>query len=296
MLSVIIPSFNEPYLLNTIDSLLENAQGDIEIFVHVDDGIRVKFPRKDPRVKFQYSKSPLGMRGGINKGLAQAKGKYIMKCDAHCVFAPGFDKIITKNMEDNWLVIPRRYSLYADGWKRDMRFPPKDYHYLTYPATSGHFGVAMFPIEWKERAAQKKDYLIDDTMTMQGSCYVAQRKYFMKRIGFLDDNPKTYSPFGAEQMEVGLKYWLGGGEVKVNKNTWYAHLFKNSRYYSEVAGDASRKHKMNIQSKGGWAWATKHWMNNEEPEMVHSFKWLIEKFMPVPTWPSDKSLWVYPKA
>lgn len=293
MLSVIIPSLKEPYLLQTIDSILDNAQGKIEILVNVDDGEEVKFERLDPRVKFNYPKSPLGMRGGINDGLKKAKGKYIMKCDAHCVFGPGFDKIITQNMEDNWLVVPRRYSLYADGWKRDMRFPPKDYHYLTYPVKSGFFGKAMFPIEWKERAAQRKDYLIDDTMTIQGSCYIANRKYFMQKVGLLDDNPATYSPFGAEQMEVGLKYWLGGGEVKVNKNTWYAHLFKNSRYYREVAGGESRRHKLNIQSKGGWQWATKHWMNNQESEMIHPFTWLIEKFSPVPTWPEDKNLWIY---
>ncbi len=293
MLSIIIPSYKEPYLLQTIDSILDNAKGKIEIFVNVDDGIPVEFPRNDPRVKFNYPKSPLGMRGGINKGLKVARGKYIMKCDAHCVFGPGFDKIITGNMEENWLVVPRRYSLYADGWKRDMRFPPKDYHYLTYPVASGIFGKAMFPIEWKARAVERKDHLIDDTMIMQGSCYIANRKYFMKKVGFLDDRVTAYSPFGAEQMEVGLKYWLGGGEVKVNKNTWYAHLFKNARYYKEVAGNALRRHKLGIQSKGGWQWATNHWMNNEEPGMIHPFSWLIEKFMPVPTWPEDKKLWTY---
>lgn len=292
MLSIIIPSYNEPYLNHTIKNILESAQGEVEILVNVDDG---KFVTEiqDYRVKFTYQKEPLGMRGGINLGLKKAKGKYIMKTDAHCVFAKGFDLEITKNMEDDWLVVPRRYSLYADGWKRDMRFPPKDYHYLTFPVTSGHFGKAMFPIEWKQRAQDRKDQMIDDTMTLQGSCYIANRKYFMKKVGFLDDNPQTYSPFGAEQMEVGLKYWLGGGKVKVNKNTWYAHLFKNSRYYREVGGSKSRRHKTSIQSKGGWQWATEHWMNNREPDMVHPFTWLIEKFWPVPTWPEDKNLWVY---
>lgn len=293
MLSVIIPSFKEPYLLQTLDSILDNAEGEIEIFVNVDDGVEVKFPRSDSRVTFHYSKSPLGMRGGINLGLKWAKGEYIMKCDAHCVFGPGFDKIITGNMEDNWLVVPRRYSLYADGWKRDMRFPPKDYHYLTYPVASGIFGKAMFPIEWKQRGVERKDFLIDDTMIIQGSCYIASRNHFMKIVGFLDDSPKNYSPFGAEQMEVCLKYWLSGGAVKVNKNSWYAHLYKNARYYREVAGGALRKHKVGIQSKGGWKWSSEHWMNNQEPGMIYPFSWLVEKFMPVPTWPEDKKLWTY---
>lgn len=292
MLSIIIPSYNEPYLIDTIKNILESATGKIEILVNIDDG-KLITEIKDPRVKFTYQKSPLGMRGGINLGLKKAKGKYIMKTDAHCVFEKGFDTEIIRNMEDDWLVVPRRYSLYADGWKRDLRFAPKDYHYLTYPIASGLFGKAMFPIEWKQRARDKKDQMIDDTMTIQGSCYIANRQYFMKKVGFLDDNPNTYSPFGGEQMEVGLKYWLGGGKVKVNKNTWYAHLFKNSRYYREVGGNTARKHKLAMQSKGGWKWATNHWMNNQEPNMIHPFSWLIEKFWPVPTWPEDKKLWRY---
>lgn len=291
-LSIIIPSYKEPYLLNTINSILESAKGSIEIFVNVDDGQPIKMAKKDSRVKFNYPKSPLGMRGGINLGLASTKGRYIMKADAHCVFAPGFDKIITK-MEDNWLVIPRRFALYADGWKRDLRFPPKDYHYISYPAETHYYGKGMFPFEWKDRRLERQDYAIDDTMIMQGSCYVASRKYFSKQVGLLDDRLETYSPFGGEQMEIGLKYWLGGGEVKVNKNTWYAHLFKNSRYYKEVADDSLWKHKVHIKSKGSWEWAARHWMNNEEPGMIHAFSWLIEKFWPVPTWPKDRSLWVY---
>jgi glycosyltransferase involved in cell wall biosynthesis len=290
-----MPSYNEPYLLNTINCILDNAEGDIEIFVNVDDGQQVEFARNDSRVTFNYPNSPLGMRGGINKGLAQAQGKYIMKCDAHCVFDKGFDTIITEQMEDDWLVIPRRYPLNADGWTRDKGSIAKDYHYFVFPTTSRYYGTASFPLEWRERRIARKDYQIDDTMSMQGSCYIANKKYFMKQVGFLDDRPETYNTFPAEQLEVGLKYWLKGGAMKVNKNTWYAHLFKNSRYYKEVAGEESRRYKVRIKANSGWEWSTKHWMNNEEPGQIHSFSWLIEKFWPVPSWPEDRNLWVFPK-
>lgn len=293
MLSVIIPTYSGTYLLETIKSILENAEGKVEIFVNVDSGKPFKLPKEDKRVTFHYLKSPIGMRGGVNNGLRRAKGDYVMKCDSHCVFAPGFDKELTEHMEDDWLVIPRRYGLYADGWKREERFPPKDYHYLSYPTHIRGYGKAMVPVEWKEMAKQRKDYPIDDIMTFQGSCYIANRKYFEKRVGLLDDRPETYSPFGGEQIEVGLKYWLGGGKVKVNKNAWYAHLFKNTRHYKEVA-DAEEKHrKEKMKANGGWKWATAHWLKNEEPKMVHEFSWLVEKFWPVPTWPEDRKLWVY---
>jgi len=92
-----------------------------------------------------------------------------------------------------------------------------------------------------------------------------------------------------EQMEIGLKYWLGGGEVKVNKNTWYAHLFKNSKYY--IGKPEAWKHKLNLRRNSKYKWITKHWINNEEPGMKHKFEWLIEKFWPVPSWPEDRTKW-----
>lgn len=291
-LSIIIPSYQEPYLINTLESILDNAQGNIDIFVNVDDGTPINFTRNDPRVTFNYPAKPLGMRGGVNLGITKTHGNYIMKCDAHCVFAPGFDTEIIKNMEENWLVVPRRYSLYADGWKKDPRFPPKDYHYIAYPANTRFYGHAMFPHDWKTRGIERTNINIDDTMTLQGSCYIVNRKYFMNHLGFLDDNPDTYTSFGAEQLEISLKYWLKGGQVKVNKLTWYAHLFKNSRYYHEIAGSVSRKHKVGIKAKGSWSWSTKHWLTNQEPGQIHSFSWLVERFWPVPTWPEDRSLWL----
>lgn len=290
MISVIVPSFKDPYLPKTINSLLENAQGDIEILA-ILDGYTPKIPLPDdPRLHVVALPQNLGMRGAINIGLALAQGKYVMKCDAHCVFAPGFDTAITENMEDDWLVIPRRYGLHADDWTRTTQFPPKDYHYLSYPIESKGFGKAMFPFEWKEPRISRQDFLLDDTMTFQGSCYVAHRKFFLKRVGTLDDRIEAYTPFGGEQIEVGLKYWLGGGQVKVNKNTWYAHLYKNARHYKEVPGD-SRKYKVGPIPASGRQWATKHWLNNEEPNMMHPFSWLVEKFWPVPTWPENRDLW-----
>ena len=114
----------------------------------------------------------------------------------------------------------------------------------------------------------------------------------MSHVGPLDDSPDHYSTFSGEQLEIGLKYWLGGGEVKVNKNTWYAHLFKNLHYYTQKGRASDRNYKHSLKTKAGWDWTAKHWLRNEEPNMVHKLEWLIDKFMPVPGWPEDKKLWV----
>jgi len=291
MISIIIPSFNETYLERTIKDILQKAKGDFEIIIHIDSGEMPDI--KDERILYCVEDKPIGMRGGINYGLDHANGDYIMKTDAHCAFDEGFDVKMMKDMQDDWLMIPRRYSLHADNWDKVDTLPIKDYHHLSWPGVRSAYGRSMYVVDWPKRTAErfnKPEYMIDDTMVFQGSCWLANKKYFMEHVGYLDDNPDTYSSFSGEQVETGLKYWLGGGKIKVNKNTWYAHLFKNKKYYGGIE-TKNRDYKRDLKNKAGYAWYTKHWMRNEEPNMKHKFEWLVEKFMPVPGWPLDKKLW-----
>jgi hypothetical protein len=156
---------------------------------------------------------------------------------------------------------------------------------LTYPG--------LTPQDWR-KGREKDDprFDIDDTMTFQGSCWFANKVYFMKHVGYLNDSRDAYGPFGGEQVEIGLKYWLGGGEVKVNKKTWYAHLVKRPYHYA--SGVFSRRYKSSRAVSANRAWLAKHWMGNQEPKMIHPISWLVEKFWPVPTWPENRFMWFYP--
>ncbi len=270
MVSIIIPCYREPYLNKTIDSLL-SAQ-DIEI-IPVIDCYQLEEPiREDPRVKPIILTKNKGMRGAINKGLKAATGEYLMKMDAHCTIAPGYEKSLIG--EDNWLMIPRRYSLNETTWDRVEKLPIKDYHYLSFPKQTA-YGYSFFVVADKKR----NEVGVDNTMAFQGSCWVANRRYFMEHVGFLDD--KNYGCFSQEQQEIGLKYWLGGGAVKTTNKTWYAHLFKKEHHYKSAR--FSHRHKKDEEAIRGNEYATKHWMNDEESGMIYSFKWLIEKFNP-PGW------------
>jgi hypothetical protein len=235
------------------------------------------------------------MRGAINAGLTKARGKFIMKSDSHCAFGPGYDKIMTEDCLPNWLLIPRRYSLDEVNWQRDKSRPVRDYHYLSFAIKTRAWGICLSSQDWFDRANKRKGpkYVIDDTMIFQGSCWLAQKRYFLKHVGFLDDRKETYGPFGGEQVEIGLKYWFGGGQIKVTKKIWYAHLQKTSRHYR--AGIFSREYKIGSTVALRRTWTAKHWMGGEEPGMIHPISWLVEKFWPVPTWPEDRNLWVFPK-
>ena len=264
-LSIIIPYYQEPYLEKTIASLKENVVGEIEILPE---------------------EGSMGMRAAINEGLKKATGNFIMKIDAHCVVCKGFDEI-TKDCKENWLMVPRRYALNEEKWTKDESRSPRDYHYLKFPrASDPSYGYSFQVAVWYKKGKPE----IDDIMTFQGSCWVANRKYFTEHVGFLDDRVETYGSFSQEQQEIGLKYWLGGGEVKVNKKFWYSHLQKRPSHYQ--SRQFSREHKKPRQLIENNEWITKHWMNNEEPGMIHTFSWLIEKFWPIPTWEYNwKEIW-----
>ena len=288
-LSVIIPAHCEPYTQRTVDSLIENSVigGDLEIIV-VLDGWACELRQTDSRVKVVELNPQGGMRKAINTGIMMARGEYIFKVDAHCSFAPGFDRALVENTESDWLVIPRRLSLNEETWgPLIVRKPIRDYCYLNYPVLSRHGGLFMGPFNYKRPGRQDHD--IDDVMTYQGSGWMAHRKEFMRRVGLMDDRPETYGPFASEMLEVGLKYWLGGGAVKVNKKTWYAHLGKMRRH--KVAGMFTWRYKATRYTHKHFDWAARHWLSDEEPGMIHPFSWLIEKFWPVPTWPEERSLW-----
>jgi glycosyltransferase involved in cell wall biosynthesis len=215
MLSIVIPSRNEIYLDNTIKDILAKSEGEIEIIVSCD-GYRPE-PVVDPRVHYIYKDKAEGMRAGINSCVAMAKGEYIMKIDAHCMVAQGFDIEMIKSCDDRTIVIPRRYRLDPKKWEiiEDGR-PPIDRMILT---------KELRGKDWKQGNTNAE---IEETPSMQGSCYLMKREYFYW-LELMDE--KKYGTFWAESQEIGLKCWLSGGRMLVNKKTWYAHWHKDKRGY-----------------------------------------------------------------
>ena len=53
----------------------------------------------------------------MNEAARIAKGKYIMKLDAHCMLDDGWDEKLKANCEYDWTVIPRMYVLDGEKWE-----------------------------------------------------------------------------------------------------------------------------------------------------------------------------------
>ena len=274
LVSIIVPSREERFLNNTVNDILTNATGPIEVFV-VLDGYEIPKSEiiNDSRVTYlglPYS-DIMTKRVGINKAVELAKGEFVMSVDAHCCFAKGFDEVLSRDCEDKMIMIPRRYKLDAENWKINEKWPAIDYEYWMWDAMKiGHY---FKNYTCNTKRMKRKHIMIDDNLTFQGSCWIMKKSWY-KQMNFM--RCEGYTPWGQEDVELGLETWLNGGRVVVNKNTWYAHLFKG-KVYGRMYKSNYRQH---TQSR---RFAYRYWID----ENIDRFEQVIGKFMPLPNWPAD---------
>lgn len=248
MISIIIPSYKDPLLNKTVESLLENAEGDIEIICVMDGYWQA--PIDDKRVRVVHLGKNRGMRGAINAGVSVAKGEYIMRTDEHCVFGKGYDRILTERFKDNWIVYPKRFYLDTEKWEV-MDIEPNIYNKLIIDTSHGKWSG----VNWKAREEERKDKEIDDSMAMQGSCWIMKRSWWDKVIKELQT--EGYGPLYGDSHEMVFKTWKAGGRLMVNKKTWYAH--KHRKF--------SRTHNYGTnEAKPGWEYSLNLWKDFYEQE------------------------------
>lgn len=275
LLSIIIPSRNEPYLKQTVQDLIKKAKGDIEIII-VLDGYWPKTIFEHKKVHFIHFSQARGMREAINSAFSIVKGEYVMKIDAHCMVGDHFDEFLKLDCDHNWVVVPRRYSLDAPNWKVKDK-APIDYMYLSHPEDPKVWGGKSLQGKvWFEKNKDEslKSKLIDDLMTAQGSCWFMKSDYY-KKLELMDE--ENYGEFGKEMQEIGLKCWLSGGRMVRNKKTWYAHWHKPK---SHGRGYPLSKSEFLKASK-----FTKRWVDEKLwHKQTKDFSWLINKFKPIPGW------------
>jgi len=299
-LSIIIPARNEIFLAKTIENILENIEADTEVIAILDGQWADPPIPQHERVNVIYLPESIGQRRATNLGVRIAKGKYIMKVDAHCSFDKGFDRKIIegfKEVGDNVTMVPVMRNLWAFDWKcyhcgwkkyqgptpekcnqcgksdkirRKMMWIGKEspqsvsYCFDAEP----HF---QYFNEWKKTDTYKEQLKtgFTETMSLQGSCFISTKENFWK----WELSDEKAGSWGNQGIEVALATWFNGGRVLVNHNTWYAHMFRTQGgdfgFPYEQPGKQVEKTKSYIKNK--------FWDN---PKL----KQLLEKFAPVPGW------------
>ena len=277
-LSVIIPARNEQFLQKTIACVLAAAEEEIEVIAVCDGYWPDPVIPDHPSVVLLHYTEPVGQRQGINRAARVATGKYIMKLDAHCNVAKGFDKVLKEDCLYEWTMVPRMYNLDITTFEPKKR-KFTDYMYISSPDHEKPFRAMYYGnYQGAKSRPPKSDKLIDETMCCMGPGWFMHKDRFWEQGGC----DEGHGGWGQQGVEVSCKAWLSGGALMVNKRTWFAHWFRGGGvpegftkgFPYEISGKAvarARKHSKNL------------WLNNNWEKQTRTFQWLVEKFQP-PTW------------
>ena len=284
--SVIISARKEPYIRETLRDVMDNAAGDIEVILILDGDVPAYELPDDKRIRVYHNSKVCGLRPSIDAAISVARGKYIMKLDAHCAIGEGWDAILKADCDENWVAVPRRYRLDPHNWEIIKDRPYVDAMVYSYPHRRNRQGHPILTGRpWPERAEEHKDEMITEDMICNASLFFMHREHY-HRIGGLDPNA-GYGTFQQESLEMVLKTQLGPWEGKMvrNKNTWYAHWSKPSEHWRgdpELVGRITGE-----ETEKALRWSFYHWWTNRWKDRIHDFEWLVDKFWPLPRWPEN---------
>ena len=267
ILSIIMPGYKDKYSQDTIRDILKNSElGDQLEVIHVWDGFYPEFEIvQDPRVKFIHLGKNRGMRGAINAGIAIARGKFFMRLDEHCCFGKGFDKILTDDCKENEVMTARRFFLDPDKWEV-MDIEPVEHERLDITNVSDT--VRKFHGKrWKDRDERQNNEMLSEMTAMQGSCWIANREFFLKTVGELQT--EGYGPLIQDSVEVCMKYWKAGGRLMLNKNTWFAH---KHRSFKRTHNNGTPENP--AKQEDGYTYALNQWEDYYTNELLPQWKQL----------------------
>jgi len=303
-LSVIIPAREEVWLQRTIDDVLENSEADTEV-IAILDGYWPDPPIADhPKVTIVHHTESIGQRAATNEGVRISQAKYIMKADAHCAFGRGFDRILIKDCEYDWTLIPQLYNLHVFDWKcqscgdrtyqgaepTNCKCGGSEFEMVMVwkqregkgPYVSWRFDNNMQFKHWRKhcrRPEAKGDFV--ETLSFAGPCFFIHRDRYWD-LGGCDEAHGSWGQFGTEWA---CKTWLSGGKLITTRKTWFAHLFrtgnfkgtgyKGSSFPYPLAGTAQEYAKK---------YSRDLWLNDRWPKANYPLSWLIDKFKPIPDW------------
>lgn len=298
------------FLARTVEDIIENKRGATEIIIGLDGQWADPAVSQHDDVVVIYEPETIGQRAMTNQCARLARGKYIMKVDAHCSFDKGFDvKMIEgfKKTGDNVALVPIMRNLWAFdwkcykcGWKRYQSPTPEECPDCG--ATGEHIRRKMiwkgkgnpqstsycfdsephfqYFNDWKKTDEYKKQLEtgFTETMSLQGSCFMVTKNKYWE----LDLSSEWFGSWGSQGIEVACKIWLSGGRVLVNHNTWYAHMFRTQGGDFSFPYPQSGRQVQSAKKKAKDLFFNNKWEGQKKP-----LSWLVEKFWPVKGWTEE---------
>lgn len=268
--SVIIAARNERHLPRMVAHLLQMLTGDIEILVGFDGEPYNLLVASDIVRTFSWPQR--GLKPTINDLARHATGQYLLKLDSHCAVSEGLDEVLQRECADNWMIVPRFYTLDEATWAPALGKRHNDYWNVACPLTDAKgYRFQAGGYDFGRTAARDGIGPLDESMTHHGSCWFTPRRFFLDTLGGMqvDGYGRNYM----EPADLGFRTWMAGGQVMCRKDGWYAHLHQDHR---------ARGYGIDWpEVKRSYRWTAEHWMRRKD------FAALVDRFMPLPGWPAN---------
>lgn len=303
ILSVLIPARNEQWLARTVADVLAHARADTEVIVVLDGAWPDEPLPQHPALQVVYLPTAIGQRAATNLAARVSNARYVMKLDAHCSVAEGFDvALITAAVElgPHVTQVPAQHNLHVFDWvcsgcgARTYQGPtPTAACACGAPATAFHRDVIWKPrrgvrtTAWRFDAELKFQYWgeftkreegkgeITETLSCLGACWFLDREWYWS-LGGLDEAHGSWGQMGTE---IACKSWLSGGRLVTNQRTWFAHLFRTQ------GGDFGFPYPLSGREvEHARAHSKSLWLGEQWPGAIRPLSWLIDHFAPVPEW------------
>lgn len=247
---VIIPCCCEKtwMIQRTVDSLLENARGPVEIYV-VYDG---EYGEHIDGATVWRLANRVGQRVIVNMVVSQTTGKYIFRMDGHCLMSEGWDVRMKESCGNHTTV-----STILDSLDDEMKPKGMDNGFVYIKpdmSVALRRGWTLIP----ERKTE------EETMATIGTAYMMTRDDWQWCEGLNEE----YGNYGGIGAELALKFWLKGGRVIIRTDVVCYHYFRLTTPF-----------KVNITQK---TWAMdklySQYVLGENKTLTKPFEWLLCKF------------------
>ena len=252
MISVLIPtgSSEKPqWIYNTVESVTQTAKEDIEVLVLLDGWenrnkiVEIRQLLKPfKNVRILPSSDNKGERGTVNRGAAAARGKFIIKLDAHCSLSAGWDVALKEQCCEKYLLVCTLDALNAETW-----IPLGHRYERVYITPSGEEKWWPNHLDHLDAAST-----IVPSMSLTGCGWFCRRDYFLEHLRY----DETLGKWGCIGPEMSAKVEKSGGAIFIHRGVRCGHVFStNPRGYPVSEVVRTRKAVLSKYSAAIWALA-----------------------------------------
>ncbi|MCM1312420.1 MAG: glycosyltransferase [Roseburia sp.] len=231
-LTIIIPFVNEgDEVENTIISILDNSNNDVEIIVindASDDNIDYEQKLRKYPIRYTCNHKRIGVAASRDKGVRLCETDYFLLLDAHMRFYnSGWVHSIVQELNKNSELL---LCAQTKVLKKENGIIIENQHFRNYWGAYVNFytPICFLEAQWTysdwSLPKEKRDAQIIPCIL--GAGYATSKSYWLYLCGL-----EGLLSYGSDEVLISMKVWLAGGQCKLMPNVVIGHIYRCSSPY-----------------------------------------------------------------